>query len=133
MSCYGSNIKISGTEYLSCSGFKSCAETILEVSDRLWIAGYLGAENAIINAVGTSVADGGDMHVYIGAFMIGTLDGTEIICNVNTSCIIDCFDYACSNIKSIECDNCTSIEFVCTYAVKSIYCPDGTYCLLLLI
>ena len=122
MACYASNIKLNENYNLGCWGDKSCADAVLEISNNLWLDAYLGAENAIITCVGTPVED---MEVYIGAFAIGSLDGTEIICSVNTSCQIDCYNYACNNIKSIKCDNCTSIEFICTYAEKSIYCPHG--------
>ena len=127
LSCYKSNFIVNtDSNTVECDGDKSCAESSFEINCPIYLFGYFAAENAIISANG--IPDN-DMEVYFGVFAPGALSGAEIICGDNTTCQFVCYNYGCSDIKSIECDNCVGIEFDCEFSEKNVYCPDGMFAL----
>ena len=112
--CYKSIIHTNKTE-VWCYGVKSCSETIIYVTDRLFGFGYLSLENSQIvsNATITN-------YDFYGA-QCGK--GATITCNYGHACYIYCAGDGCDELTL---NGNGTVSVYCHHdAYKSSICPNG--------
>ena len=128
LSCYNSNIfqfsDIGGGYNMRCAAVNSCTNSIIQ-SINSYVDAYSGANNAIFMSNYSSLSNLNDINYQFGSRYGG--DGATVICGIDQTCFIECFDNACSDLKLL-CEgsiNKDCFNITCDFAQKSDLCPNG--------
>ena len=117
LSCYNSEfITEDNNQDVDCWGDRACKESIIYSGNNNLMYGYLSGENAHFIS---------HHNAYYQFYGHNSGKGANVTCSSSDSCHVVCYDTGCNDLNGLNCDGCNSLSVGCTYAQKSVHCPDG--------